>query len=105
MQKPPRLTCVTAHANRFVGENPMTSPLVLPERQESTAAGPTSVEPSPARIEAFSDGVFSIIATLLVLDLRVPRESMLRGQPLLAALADQWPLYLAYVASFLSTLR
>jgi len=29
-------------------------------------------EPSPARMEAFSDGVFSIIITLLALDLRVP---------------------------------
>lgn len=61
---------------------------------------PTPEEPSPARIEAFSDGVFAIVATLLALDLRVPREAMLRGEPLLSALADQWPVYLAYVASF-----
>jgi uncharacterized membrane protein len=58
-------------------------------------------EPSPARIEAFSDGVFSIVITLLVLDLRVPREATLHGQTLAAALLQQWPTYLAYVMSFL----
>ncbi|WP_460448756.1 TMEM175 family protein [Alsobacter sp. SYSU BS001988] len=79
----------------------MTTPVLLSEKREWNGAVPASEEPSPARIEAFSDGVFSIIATLLVLDLRVPREAMLRGQPLLTALADQWPLYLAYVVSFL----
>jgi uncharacterized membrane protein len=58
-------------------------------------------EPSPARIEAFSDGVFAIIITLLALDLRVPRESLLQGEPLGAALLRQWPTYLAFVLSFL----
>src|SRR3954451_20938284 len=58
-------------------------------------------EPSPARIEAFSDGVFSIVITLLVLDLRVPREAGLDSHSLGAALIRQWPLYLAYVLSFL----
>jgi len=57
--------------------------------------------PSPARLEAFSDGVFAIIITLLVLDLRVPREALLQGQPLRAALLHQWPVYVAYVLSFL----
>lgn len=87
---------------RYVdGQDHMTTPGRLSGTREWTGAVPASEEPSPARIEAFSDGVFSIIATLLVLDLRVPREAMLRGQPLLAALADQWPLYSAYVVSFL----
>ncbi len=57
--------------------------------------------PSPVRVEAFSDGVFAIIITLLVLDLRVPRTDALNGQTLAAALSHQWPLYLAYVLSFL----
>jgi uncharacterized membrane protein len=57
--------------------------------------------PSPGRMEAFSDGVFSIIITLLVLDLRVPRLAVLRGGSLAAALLDQWPTYVAFTLSFL----
>jgi len=57
--------------------------------------------PSPARVEAFSDGVFAIIITLLVLDLHVPRMDALNGETLAAALLQQWPTYLAYVLSFL----
>ena len=57
--------------------------------------------PSPTRIEAFSDGVFAIIITLLVLDIRVPREADLHGEELTAALLRQWPVYAAYVLSFL----
>lgn len=76
----------------------MTTPFPQERHLDGTVS---SVEPTPARIEAFSDGVFSIIATLLVLDLRVPREAMLHGQTLFSALADQWPIYLTFVASFL----
>jgi uncharacterized membrane protein len=57
--------------------------------------------PSPGRMEAFSDGVFSIIITLLVLDLRVPRLTALHGESLGAALAHQWPAYAAFTLSFL----
>jgi uncharacterized membrane protein len=45
------------------------------------------------RIEAFSDGVFAIAITLLVLDLKVPRE-VADGVPLARALSAQWPAYL-----------
>jgi uncharacterized membrane protein len=65
-----------------------------------TIPGPDEM-PSPARLEAFSDAVFAIIITLLVLDLRVPREDVLRGEPLIAVLLHQWPVYVAYVLSFL----
>ena len=53
-----------------------------------------------SRMEAFSDGVFAIAVTLLVLDLRVPVRDTLRGT-LAHALAIQWPSYAAYVTSFL----
>jgi uncharacterized membrane protein len=53
---------------------------------------------SPARTEAFSDGVFSIAATLLVLDLRVPAAN----GDLLPALAHLWPAYASYAVSFLT---
>jgi uncharacterized membrane protein len=56
-----------------------------------------------ARIEAFSDGVFAIAITLLVLDLKVPRE--LRGEAeLWRALVAQWPSYLSFLTSFATIL-
>jgi uncharacterized membrane protein len=55
------------------------------------------------RIEAFSDGVFAIAITLLVLDLKVPRE-LHEGQSLGAALVAEWPSYLAYLTSFATIL-
>jgi uncharacterized membrane protein len=54
---------------------------------------------SPNRLEAFSDGVFAIAITLLVLDLHVPTPgSGELGRELLA----QWPSYAAYVISFMT---
>ncbi len=52
---------------------------------------------STARMEAFSDGVFAIAITLLVLEIGVPTGS---GDDLPRALVDQWPSYLAYLVSF-----
>jgi uncharacterized membrane protein len=49
------------------------------------------------RLEAFSDGVFAIAITLLVLDIGV---SATAGQDLGSAIRGLWPSYLAYVASF-----
>ena len=51
------------------------------------------------RLEAFSDGVFAIAITLLVLELGVP---IVAGQDLLGAIAAQWPSILAYITSFLT---
>lgn len=48
-------------------------------------------------MEAFSDGVFAIAITLLVLDIGVPEGS---GRDLLGAVGAQWPSYLAYLVSF-----
>jgi uncharacterized membrane protein len=50
-----------------------------------------------ARMEAFSDGVFAIAITLLVLELAIPPGS---EEHLLSAVLSQWPSYLAYVVSF-----
>jgi uncharacterized membrane protein len=52
-----------------------------------------------ARIEAFSDGVFAIAATLLVLEIGVGGT---RGSHLGHKLVAIWPSYLAYVTSFLT---
>ena len=56
---------------------------------------------SSQRVGAFSDGVFAIAITLLVLDLAVPQREQLREGGLAAALGHQWPSYLAYLVSFL----
>ena len=50
-----------------------------------------------ARVEAFSDGVFAIAITLLILDVHVPAPS---AGPLRIALARQWPTYIAFLISF-----
>jgi TMEM175 potassium channel family protein len=51
------------------------------------------------RVEAFSDAVFSIAATLLVLEIAVPESSF---DDLWQGIVDQWPSYLAYATSFLT---
>lgn len=45
-------------------------------------------------MEAFSDGVFAIIITIMVLELKVPQK------PDIGALIAQWPVFLGYVLSF-----
>jgi uncharacterized membrane protein len=49
-----------------------------------------------ARLEAFSDGVFAIAITLLVLTIPAPNNFQHLGR----ALRDQWPAYAAYLVSF-----
>jgi uncharacterized membrane protein len=51
------------------------------------------------RIEAFSDGVFAIAITLLVLDIKIEPDGF---DDLWRSLAREWPAYLAYVTSFLT---
>src|SRR3979409_890992 len=52
-----------------------------------------------SRVEAFSDGVFAVAITLLVLQFAVPD---VQSGKLLAELLRQWPLLVTYVASFLT---
>src|SRR5438309_2347496 len=52
------------------------------------------------RLEAFSDGVFAVAITLLVLDIRPPAD-VRDGTELWRRLGDLWPHYAAYVVSFL----
>lgn len=51
-----------------------------------------------SRLIAFSDAVFAIVITLLVLDLRTPEVG---PGKLSRALFAQWPAYLAYLTSYL----
>jgi uncharacterized membrane protein len=55
------------------------------------------VEPGTTRLETFSDGVFAIAATLLVLEFTVTS-----GPDLGSQLLHLWPDYLAYVTSFIT---
>jgi uncharacterized membrane protein len=55
---------------------------------------------STNRVEAFSDGVFAIVVTLLVLDIKVPAPGP--GNSLGHELLAQWPSYAAYVISFMT---
>src|SRR6476659_3267572 len=50
---------------------------------------------SPERLTAFSDGVFAILITVLVLELRPPEL------PTFAALLALWPTWLSYAVSYL----
>ena len=51
--------------------------------------------PTPERLSAFSDGVFAVLITVLVLDLRPPE------QPTFRALMLLWPTWLSYAVSYL----
>jgi len=50
---------------------------------------------TPERLSMFSDGVFAVLITVLVLELRPP------AIPTYAALLDLWPRWLSYAVSYL----
>jgi uncharacterized membrane protein len=52
------------------------------------------------RLEAFSDGVFAVAITLLVLNIKMPPDNLLDDRNLGLALLGQWPMLLAFVTSF-----
>ena len=52
------------------------------------------------RIESFSDGVFAIAITLLVLEIKVPPLEDGNARALASALLGLWPSYFGYVFSF-----
>src|SRR5579872_5987966 len=53
------------------------------------------------RIEAFSDGVFAVAVTLLILTIQVPPANQ---TDIAGYVVHQWPFFLAYVVSFMSIL-
>jgi uncharacterized membrane protein len=75
---------------RRLGGTPVASSASAEDISSQGRLLPTS------RLEAFSDGVFAIAITLLVLELHVPtgQEALLRG------LEHEWPRYLGYFVSF-----
>ena len=73
----------------------MSSMTRAPEGQ--ARADPRAVSRDTMRLVTFSDGVFAITITLLILEIRPPTddENLLRG------LLALWPSYLAYAVTFL----
>jgi uncharacterized membrane protein len=75
----------------------------LPQSQErnETRGKRNAVENrwGTGRIEAFSDGVFAIAITLLVLDIAVPLHEF---DHLWHGIAHEWPAYLGYATSFIT---
>ena len=64
-------------------------------------------EKETGRLESFSDGVFAVAITLLVVDLKVPLVDVKTASPSLGlalALLGQWPSYLTFVTSFATIL-
>ena len=55
---------------------------------------------SKLRVEAFSDGVFAIAITLLILTIAQPTSSNNAYNQLGNQLAERWPSLAAYVVSF-----
>jgi uncharacterized membrane protein len=60
-------------------------------------ADPPSVQRDTTRLVAFSDGVFAITITLLILEIKPPTDD----ESLLHGLVALWPSYLAYALTFL----
>jgi uncharacterized membrane protein len=75
----------------------------MPERRRCVIGRRTMVAMGDrwgtGRLEAFSDGVFAIAITLLVLEISVPESDF---DDLWKGIADQWPSYLGYATSFLT---
>jgi len=67
---------------------------------EESAAPQAGGAPSKARLEAFSDGVFGIVVTLLVLDIRLPDDGPGSELPLLLQLMHLLPKLASWLLSF-----
>ena len=81
---------IVSRTKELIPENTMKIPETF-ERNETV------------RIEAFSDGVFAIAITLLVLGINVPKaRELAAGGSLASTLIKQWPHYLAFVTSFIT---
>ncbi len=63
-------------------------------------SSPETVACPTQRIEAFSDGVFAIAITLLILEIKVPHLHGDEAGQLGGALLRLWPSYVAYLLSF-----
>ena len=63
------------------------------------------MEKESSRVETFSDSVFAIALTLLILGIKVPdMDNFTTSEKLFHALINLWPSYIAFVISFTAVL-
>jgi uncharacterized membrane protein len=63
------------------------------------------MEKETTRVEAFSDGVFAIALTLLILGIRIPDlNDFASNDKLYRSLVNLWPSYFAFILSFTAVL-
>ncbi len=62
----------------------------------------TFISKGTLRLEAFSDGVFAIAITLLILEIHIP--AVKENETLLQSLAHEWPSFLALLIGFFTLL-
>jgi len=64
-----------------------------------------TIEKETTRVEAFSDGVFAIAITLLILEIKVPEvDDHMTNRQLFTSLTQLWPSYFAFLLSFTAVL-
>ena len=77
----------------------MAEPAALNPDESDRGSERANSRRGPERLEAFSDGVFAIAITLLVLEIRVPpAQDLDTSAHLITALGALWPSYLGYVS-------
>jgi uncharacterized membrane protein len=64
--------------------------------------GNSNIMKETSRIEAFSDGVFAIAITLLILEIHVPTQK--ENETLFSSLLHEWPSFLALLVGFFTLL-
>jgi len=65
------------------------------------ASSPVEGQFTPERMAALTDGVFAIVLTLLVLELRLPEQD----ESILALMVDDWRVFIAWLISFVLLAR
>jgi uncharacterized membrane protein len=76
----------------------------MQDRRAESVVPNEAKDEGTGRIDAFSDGVFAIAITLLVLQMKVPVHAAVERQGLAHLLLKLWPSYLAFITSFVTIL-
>lgn len=71
------------------------------DSESRPSASPAVDAVTPERMSALTDGVFAIVLTLLVLELRLPEQD----ESILALMVDDWRVFVAWLISFVLLAR